>query len=268
MDNDGLTLGGFLRSGRQRAGMTLERISAETKIPLQHLRALEAENLKVVPGGLYQRAEVRAYARLVGLDQNAALAHLERLLQPSHIAAERPKAEPRSPVVIPTNVARWLTVAGVAAFAVVFGLVASQQEPSVREDPIPASATSAPPLNGSGAREQLAAPRVPVVPADPVAEAQEPESFLVETTGDTEDRAAGVPQRRETELLILSEPSGGRVTVDGVGWGATPVTVRNLPPGPKRIRVTMAGYVSAERVTQLNDERPARIQISLQPAPD
>jgi hypothetical protein len=73
---------------------------------------------------------------------------------------------------------------------------------------------------------------------------------------------------RAAQLRIVSEPAGARVTVDGVGWGETPVTVNNLPPGAKRIRVTKAGYTSQERVAQVNDERQTTVRISLQTMPD
>jgi hypothetical protein len=54
-----------------------------------------------------------------------------------------------------------------------------------------------------------------------------------------------------TELLITSEPAGARVTVDGIGWGSTPVTVRHLSPGTRHIRVTKDGYQGEERAAHV-----------------
>jgi serine/threonine-protein kinase len=90
---------------------------------------------------------------------------------------------------------------------------------------------------------------------------------VVKTSGESEVVHVPTPVR-STQLLVVSEPPGARVTVDGVGWGETPVTVSNLPPGVKRIRVTKAGYASAERVAQVNDERPTTVRISLQTTRD
>ena len=66
-------------------------------------------------------------------------------------------------------------------------------------------------------------------------------------------------------LRITSDPAGARVTVDGVGWGATPVVVRHLPPGAKRVRVTKDGYVANERVVSLSG--PTTIQLRLRRRP-
>jgi hypothetical protein len=67
----------------------------------------------------------------------------------------------------------------------------------------------------------------------------------------------------EGELRIDSVPSGARVTVNGVGWGETPLTVRYLPFGGKRVRLTKDGYVSVERRIELTADRPVRT-ISIQ----
>ena len=71
------SLGEFLRHARERRGFTLEGLARETKIPQRHLEALERDNLSAIPAAFYQRAEVRAYARAVGLDQGVTLARLE-----------------------------------------------------------------------------------------------------------------------------------------------------------------------------------------------
>jgi len=49
-------------------------------------------------------------------------------------------------------------------------------------------------------------------------------------------------------LVVITEPAGARVTINGLGRGTTPLRIPNLPPGRKRIRVSMSGYRSEERV--------------------
>jgi hypothetical protein len=51
-----------------------------------------------------------------------------------------------------------------------------------------------------------------------------------------------------SEFVVTSEPEGASVTINGVGYGLTPITVRFLPPGARRIRATKSGYQSQERV--------------------
>src|SRR6476659_5199034 len=91
----GTEFGEFLRGARERRGLTILQVSNETKIPWRHLDAFERGDLTVVPNGMYRRAEVRAYARAVGLDQNAALTELERALIAAGLTAAPPEPHAR-----------------------------------------------------------------------------------------------------------------------------------------------------------------------------
>lgn len=53
--------------------------------------------------------------------------------------------------------------------------------------------------------------------------------------------------RRTSGLLVVSEPPGARVTINGVGYGATPARIAYPPAGVKRIRVTLDGFETEER---------------------
>ena len=75
-------LGELLRSARARRGLTLQQVSNETKIPRRYLEAVEQDRLEALPGGLYRRAHVRAYAQAVQLDPGL-LAQFERDLKAS-----------------------------------------------------------------------------------------------------------------------------------------------------------------------------------------
>jgi transcriptional regulator with XRE-family HTH domain len=57
-----------LRAARERRGLTLESVTAKTKVPIALWEALERNDLARWPSGLFARAYVRDYARLVGLD--------------------------------------------------------------------------------------------------------------------------------------------------------------------------------------------------------
>jgi len=56
-------------------------------------------------------------------------------------------------------------------------------------------------------------------------------------------------------LVVITEPEGARVTINGLGWGTTPLTVRSLPSRSHRIRVTKSGYQAEERVVGANGAR-------------
>jgi hypothetical protein len=56
------------------------------------------------------------------------------------------------------------------------------------------------------------------------------------------------------------------VIVNGIGWGDTPLTIRYLPLGDKRVLVMRSGYVSQERSVRLQAERAsATIRVTLSP---
>ena len=89
---------------------------------------------------------------------------------------------------------------------------------------------------------------VPVVSVAPK-NAAVPE--LPEAARSSDERAQAAAIARAGRLRIVTEPPGARVTVNGVGRGVTPLTIRHLPPGAKRVRVTKDGYAGAERVISL-----------------
>ncbi len=64
-----MSFGPRLRRERERAGVTLESISAITKVTVRNLQALEAERFNDLPGGILSKGIARGYLRCVGLDE-------------------------------------------------------------------------------------------------------------------------------------------------------------------------------------------------------
>ena len=60
--------GAKLRLARERRGVSLRQIAANTKISVAVLDALERNDISKLPGGIFSRAFVRSYAIEVGLD--------------------------------------------------------------------------------------------------------------------------------------------------------------------------------------------------------
>src|SRR5690242_511002 len=67
------TLGSKLRQARERRGITLRHVANATKISITALEALERDDISRLPGGIFTRAFVRAYALQVGLDPEATV---------------------------------------------------------------------------------------------------------------------------------------------------------------------------------------------------
>jgi cytoskeleton protein RodZ len=68
------TFGESLKREREMRGVTLEEISAATRIATRFLRAIENEEWNQLPGGVFNRGFVRAVARYLGLDEESTVA--------------------------------------------------------------------------------------------------------------------------------------------------------------------------------------------------
>ena len=68
------TFGEGLKREREMRGVTLDEISAATRIATRFLRAIESEEWEQLPGGVFNRGFVRSYARYLGLDEENTVA--------------------------------------------------------------------------------------------------------------------------------------------------------------------------------------------------
>ncbi len=69
-ENEGLTFGRYLKAKRQEAGFELEVVSSETKISINMLMAIEAEDHARLPEAVYVKGFLRSYARFVDVDED------------------------------------------------------------------------------------------------------------------------------------------------------------------------------------------------------
>ncbi len=84
--NEVVKVGSFgerLRREREMRGISLDEIVATTKIGRRLLLALEEEQFDLLPGGIFNKSYVRAYAKCVGIDEDEAVAEY---LQAAHEA--------------------------------------------------------------------------------------------------------------------------------------------------------------------------------------
>jgi cytoskeleton protein RodZ len=68
------SFGEKLKQEREKRKITLEQISASTKIGTRMLQALEEDKFNQLPGGIFNKGFVRAYSRVVGLDEDQTVA--------------------------------------------------------------------------------------------------------------------------------------------------------------------------------------------------
>jgi cytoskeleton protein RodZ len=94
---NGTAMGAFgdrLRREREMRGITLDEITESTKISRRHLEALEGEHFDQLPGGVFNKGFVRAYARFLGIDEDQAVADY------SAASNEQPEPENKFPLEI------------------------------------------------------------------------------------------------------------------------------------------------------------------------
>ncbi len=263
--------GEFLRDARERRGLTLRDVSNETKIPRRHLEAFEHGDLTVVPHRMYRRAEVRAYAQAVGLDQNVALAELENALLISGTADPEPDTL-QTPDSIERRhqiAATLTTVAAGGALLIVWQLWTKPpaERAAPQSAPAAASREAAPSYVGPNfSSANTAAKTPPPTAATPAA----PSTAVFPPAPAPALPVAALATTSAVDaansLIVTSDPAGARVTVDGIGWGSTPATIRLLTPGEKIIRVIKDGYASEERSVRITGGRSTSVHIPLRTA--
>src|SRR5262249_51281170 len=80
--------GASFKKARESQGISLDQIAADTRISSRFLVAIESEEFHLLPGGIFNRGFVRAYAERVGLDPDQAVADYERLAEVREPAVE------------------------------------------------------------------------------------------------------------------------------------------------------------------------------------
>jgi cytoskeletal protein RodZ len=68
------SFGEQLKREREKRSITLDDISVTTKISTRMLRALEEDHFEQLPGGIFNKGFIRAYAKCVGLDEDQIIA--------------------------------------------------------------------------------------------------------------------------------------------------------------------------------------------------
>jgi len=67
------SLGEELKRRREERGLSLRAISDETRIALRFLKAIESDDYSILPGGIFNRSFIRAFARQVDMDEEEAI---------------------------------------------------------------------------------------------------------------------------------------------------------------------------------------------------
>ena len=121
-------------------GVPLDEIAAATKISIRCLQALEAEEFSKLPGGIFTRSFIRAYAKYLGLNEETVMAEFQ-VIAPAMEEADLSKLTP-SNVKPAEEIKRSPLLAPLIALAVLIGGYGIYRY--ARGNPEPKASTSTP----------------------------------------------------------------------------------------------------------------------------
>src|SRR3954467_12480221 len=158
------TFGENLRRERELRGIELREMAEATKISIRFLQALESDRVDILPGGMFQRAFVRQYARYLGLDPERVVAEFVY----AHGGEPIPVKDTRSPVRVDQGPPRGLIL--LAVTLALLALVGWKLHGYVTRAPQPATASVAvPPPATTFAHDRVYPPPSGAAGASPVA---------------------------------------------------------------------------------------------------
>lgn len=244
-----LTFGEELRRERLIRDVSLEEISASTKISIRLLTALESSDVSRLPAPVFTRGFIRSYSRHLGLDPDEMVnAYLADVAPGKSRDGASRKGGLRSRFLRGRRAAASTIVVSVTAILLVLGLIARPERRSTSLTPIaqrsvaPMSFKNVSVSPGPAPSIQDERPADEPKPAGGVSMVLEFEqdSWTEVTTSDGAPIFSGMSrrgtsQRFETQVgfrLTLGNAGGVRVTVDGrplEPLGGAGQVVRNLP---------------------------------------
>jgi cytoskeletal protein RodZ len=155
--------GARLRAAREALRLELAHVAAETRIPLRHLEAIEANNFESLPSRAYAIGFSRTFAKAVGLDAGEITDAVRAELADGSMQRNVPSAtmEPGDPARLPSRGLAWAGLAavvvlglGIAAFSAQYfgaGTVPGSlltPEPAATSSPAPVATATTPAPGG------------------------------------------------------------------------------------------------------------------------
>jgi hypothetical protein len=88
------SIGEKLRLARETRGIALRDISEQTRISMRYLEAIESDDYRRLPGGIFNRSFVRAYAKSIGYDEQEALDDYVHMMREQGDAGDEVSTKP------------------------------------------------------------------------------------------------------------------------------------------------------------------------------
>lgn len=214
MQRTTFSVGPALRKVREGRGLTLEEAARDTRVRLEFLEAIEAEDFHVLLGDVHLRGCLRTYATYLRLSPDKVVAMYESDRGPEDEVINVPPPARTEPVMggrrRRDDHRLWILVAAtLLVLAGAFGVISAR-----RPAPAPANLSAE-----TGAAAEVGRPiSVAVLARRPVevrvvADGGDPETFELESDEGRSFDAAG------SITIRLSEGATARITVSGVDYG-------------------------------------------------
>lgn len=97
------SLGEQLRRAREARNISLREISEQSRISMRFLEAIEVDDYKSLPGGIFNRSFIKSYAKHVGYNEGEALEAYARTAREQGVATDEQVATIHQPRVYTDN---------------------------------------------------------------------------------------------------------------------------------------------------------------------
>jgi len=113
------SLGARLRQAREARGVSLRELSDQTRIARRYLEAIEADDYKELPGGIFNRSFIKAYAKGVGFSETEAVnAYTEVARAAGEAPDELPTSRQSSRIYMDGDTARSPIITGLLSLVI------------------------------------------------------------------------------------------------------------------------------------------------------
>ncbi|HEX8457331.1 MAG TPA: helix-turn-helix domain-containing protein [Pyrinomonadaceae bacterium] len=239
------SLGTRLRQAREARNISLRELSDQTRIARRYLEAIEADDYKELPGGIFNRSFIKAYAKAVGYNETEAVnAYTEIARAHGEAPDELPTSRQSSRIYMDGDTSRSPVVTALLSFVILaiisLGIYAGlhyYQRRSAAVDT--ANANTPAQVNAPGTNDQTLPAQTPAAP-DPAATATatnelnvkikaKGEEVWVRTRVDDKPKSEGNIAADQTREITLAPAERLVVEYSKSKAGALEVTLNGRP---------------------------------------
>ncbi len=237
-----------LKQEREKKKISLAQVASDTRISARYLQCIEEGRYGDLPGGVYNRAFIKAYCESINLDPREALEHYDRQVSPS-TPEKNQKTEllpsNQSSFFIPIPILIWSIMLLISAIGLFFSRawIAELFAPYFADKPATEAQYSVPPAPGTNSRSPASV--TPTAAASDSAGMDDISTTTAVTVLKAEQTTAS-----EGPATAVAEPFGSDTPVDAklrmdivakdscwisVDVDGRPVSRRLMEPGEERV---------------------------------